>query len=368
MPIEQPTTPADVPPIVQTAAQVRVRGAGSKPALSTWDETVTVVDCSRLSGILAYKPEEYVFSAYAGTPAAEAAAALAQHGQHLPFDPLLIAQGATLGGTVAANLSGSGRYRYGGVRDFILGVRFVDGAGRLARAGGQVVKNAAGFDLPKFFVGSLGRYGILVEVAFKVFPRPPAYTTLLASYGDLGHALSAALRLGATPFDMEGLDIEGVGSEEGGVAARLAIRLGGLSEALPARLARLATYLSAHTPVVAMQRLTQREAEEGYWAAVNGCHWVPAGQTLVKVPLAAGQVLAFDRRLGTNRRRYSAGGHIAWVAAPDALSLQPVLEEMQLVGLPLTGATGEIVGRRSGLALAQRVKQALDPAGKFGPV
>ena len=86
--------------------------------------------------------------------------------------------GATLGGTVAAGVSGPGRFRFGGVRDFILGVRFVDGQGRLLRMGGKVVKNCAGFDLPKFFVGSLGRFGVLAEVTFKVFPAPASRLTL----------------------------------------------------------------------------------------------------------------------------------------------------------------------------------------------
>ena len=75
-------------------------------------------------------------------------------------------------------LSGPRRWRFGGLRDFILGIRFVDGRGRLVRGGGKVVKNAAGFDLPKLFVGSLGRLGILTEVTFKVFPEPPAFATL----------------------------------------------------------------------------------------------------------------------------------------------------------------------------------------------
>ena len=91
---------------------------------------------------------------------------------------MLAAEGATLGGTVAAGLSGPGRWRFGGLRDFILGVQFVDGEGRLLRLGGKVVKNAAGFDLPKFFVGSAGRFGVLAEMTFKVFPRPAATRTL----------------------------------------------------------------------------------------------------------------------------------------------------------------------------------------------
>src|SRR5207249_11250784 len=137
-----------------------------------------------LRGISEYDPSECTFAALAGTPVREIAAALAERGQYLPFDPVLSEAGATLGGTVAAGLSGPGRFRFGGLRDFILGVRFVDGAGRLLRMGGKVVKNAAGFDLPKFFVGSLGRFGVLAEMTFKVFPRPASALTLrLAANG-----------------------------------------------------------------------------------------------------------------------------------------------------------------------------------------
>jgi glycolate oxidase FAD binding subunit len=92
---------------------------------------------------------------------------------------------------MAAGLSGSGRQRYGGVRDFLIGVRFVDGQGRLVRGGGKVVKNAAGFDLPKLFVGSAGRLGVIVEASFKVFPQPPAFATLRAPQPSLDAALTA---------------------------------------------------------------------------------------------------------------------------------------------------------------------------------
>src|SRR5437660_3460343 len=131
-----------------------------------------------LSGIVEYEPSEFTFTALAGTRVTEIAEALRKRGQYLPFVRLLWVAGATLGGTVASGLSGPGRFRFGGLRDFILGVRFVDGTGRLLRMGGKVVKNAAGFDLPKFFVGSLGRFGVLAEITFKVFPQRLASRTL----------------------------------------------------------------------------------------------------------------------------------------------------------------------------------------------
>ena len=97
-----------------------------------------------------------------------------KQGQYLPFDPMLSAAGATIGGTVAAGISGPGRYRYGGIRDFLLGVQFISSDGAVINAGGKVVKNAAGFDIPKLLVGSLGRLGVMTELTFKVFPQPVA--------------------------------------------------------------------------------------------------------------------------------------------------------------------------------------------------
>jgi len=159
--------------------RVLPRGGGSKPALSTPPEGVAVLDVSGLRGITEHDPDELTVTALAGTPVAAVRDALAAHGQHLPFDPPLVAAGATLGGVVAAGTSGPGRFRHGGVRDFVIGARFLDGDGELVGGGGRVVKNAAGFDLPRLLVGSMGRLGVLVEVAFKVFPAPPAWGTLI---------------------------------------------------------------------------------------------------------------------------------------------------------------------------------------------
>ena len=160
--LTRPASIAEVQAAVRAAPpgnRILARGRGTKPPLSTPPEGAVALDVSGLSGISEYEPGEFTFTALAGTPISEIAAALAEHGQFLPFDPPLVEAGATLGGTVAAGLSGPGRYRYGGVRDFILGVRYVDGAGEVVRTGGKVVKNAAGFDISKLMVGSLGAFG-----------------------------------------------------------------------------------------------------------------------------------------------------------------------------------------------------------------
>lgn len=357
------TTPAQLQDAVRAYDRVTVRGGGSKPALSAARADATQLDLRRLRGILEYEPAEYTFTAYAATPVAEVAAELQTHGQYLPFDPLLAAAGATLGGTVAANLSGSGRYRFGGVRDFILGVRFVDGRGELVRGGGKVVKNAAGFDLPKLLVGSLGRYGVLVELTFKVFPQPPAYTTLLAAYPTLADCLAALFALNTAPLELDALDMQS--AEDGW---QLVLRLGGLPEALPGRVERLSAFLRRQSACRSVHPLAaDPAAEAAYWWNVNGCAWRQPGQTLVKIPLAPRQIAALDARIGsTAGRRYSAGGNVAWIGTPDSAQLSATLAALDLVGLQLTGTTDEpILGTRKGLALAQRIKQALDPTQRF---
>src|SRR5436305_8658192 len=171
-----PSSISELVEAVRSTPRLIPTGAGTKSRLSAVD--AARVSRRGLRGIVEYEPSEFTITALAGTPIAEIAEALAKRGQYLPFDPMWQKAGAALGGTVASGLSGPGRFRFGGLRDFILGVRFVDGAGRLLRMGGKVVKNAAGFDLPKFFVGSLGRFGVLAELTFKVFPRPESARTL----------------------------------------------------------------------------------------------------------------------------------------------------------------------------------------------
>src|SRR5574337_979115 len=124
----RPASIADLQAAVRDHVRLLPRGGGTKPALSTPAEGVESLDLSSLSGVIEYNPGEYTFTALAGTRVSDVQGMLAEHGQYLPFDPPLVERGATLGGTVAAGLSGPGRYRYGGVRDFILGVRLVDGS------------------------------------------------------------------------------------------------------------------------------------------------------------------------------------------------------------------------------------------------
>src|SRR5690606_32108540 len=202
----------DVVAAVREHGLIIAHGARTKAPLVAHEAGAVYLDTTRLSGVVEYDPDEFTFTALAGTPLEEIQALLARHGQHLPFDPPLARAGATLGGTVAAGLNGSGRLRYGGIRDFIIGVRLVDGTGRLVRGGGKVVKNAAGFDVPKLVVGSLGRLGVLVELSFKVFPTPPAWRTIRIACDGVEDAVAVMAELGRRPFDLEALDFEPPGT------------------------------------------------------------------------------------------------------------------------------------------------------------
>ncbi len=353
----QPTTIEEVQQAVCAAPQVLPRGGGTKPALSTASEGVAALDLSRLSGVIAYTPEELTFTALAGTPLAQIDQLLAKHGQYLPFDPPLAGRGATLGGTVASGLSGPGRYQYGGVRDFLLGVRYVDGAGRLIHAGGKVVKNAAGFDLPKLMVGSLGRLGALVELSFKVFPRPEAHASLRVDFSRLEDALQALNRLAVSALDVSAVDI--IPST---VGAAWWARLAGLSGAMPAWLEALRAFLGGG-------EIVQGPGEGDFWQAQREFAWVPEGWALVKAPLTPRCIPGLEQRLQSLEclRRYSGGGQVAWIALPgNPRSLHSLLLEAGLSGLILFGPSGQPrLGVRTGEAFARRVKQALDPLGRF---
>lgn len=156
---------------------LRIRGGDSKAFYGRPVEA-EVLDTSAWCGIVSYEPTELVVVARAGTPLVELETELRRHGQCLPFEPPHFDAGATVGGMVAAGLSGPRRASVGAVRDYMLGVKMIDGKGELLGFGGQVMKNVAGYDVPRLMAGSLGTLGLLTEVSLKVLPLPPASMTL----------------------------------------------------------------------------------------------------------------------------------------------------------------------------------------------
>ncbi len=155
-----------------------IRGGDSKRQFIGRDCPHQPLDLAAHRGVVDYQPTELVLTARAGTPIRELDDLLAGHGQHLPFEPAGFHGVATLGGTVACNLSGPGRPWWGACRDAVLGVQLIDGRGECLHFGGRVMKNVAGYDVSRLQCGALGTLGVLTEISLKVLPVPPAETTL----------------------------------------------------------------------------------------------------------------------------------------------------------------------------------------------
>ena len=158
-------------------AALRLRGGGTKDFYGN-PPAGAMLDTRSHAGVVSYEPTELVLTARCGTPLAEIEAVLEERGQCLPFEPPHFGAGATLGGCIAAGLSGPRRASAGALRDFVLGVKLVDGRGRLLAFGGQVMKNVAGYDVSRLLAGSLGTLGLIVEASLKVLPRPALERTL----------------------------------------------------------------------------------------------------------------------------------------------------------------------------------------------
>lgn len=356
-----PTSASEVQELVSNLPKLLPHGSQTKPPLLNVgaEQEVARLDMTRLTGIIEYDPGEYTFTAYAGTRLAEIAAALTEHGQYMPFDPPLVQSGATLGGTIAAGISGSGRYRYGGLRDFILGVHLVDGQGRLVRGGGKVVKNAAGFDLPKLMVGSMGRLGVLISASFKVFPAPVATATLHATLPTLTAALEAMTKLMGGPYDLEALDLL-PGAVDDGAPVTLLARIGGPADVLTARLERLRNLVGSGDMVMDDQAL---------WHKAREFTWVAKGTLLVKVPTTPHALADLDHALASAnaQRRYAAGGNVAWVAWPDTWeTCDQWLAQQESRGLVLRGDSPRaLIGAPLQSTFLSRIRTALDPTHRF---
>ena len=180
---------------------LRLRGGGTK---DFWGQSLTgqVLDTRAYRGIVSYEPSELVVTVRCGTPLAELEAALAEQGQCLAFEPPHFGAGATVGGMVAAGLSGPARATAGAVRDFILGARFINGLGEHLTFGGQVMKNVAGYDVSRLMAGSWGTLGLITEVSLKVLPVQPAEATLMCAGLAQGAALDLLHRWGGQPLPL----------------------------------------------------------------------------------------------------------------------------------------------------------------------
>jgi glycolate oxidase FAD binding subunit len=257
---------------------------------------------------------------------------------------------------VAAGLSGPGRFRFGGLRDFILGVRFVDGAGRLLRMGGKVVKNAAGFDLPKFFVGSLGRFGVLGEITFKVFPRPTDSLTLKLPMTDPECVTQLFAQAANSRWELDAMDWQPDGQS---VCLRLAGPLAALEP--------IAREIIARWP----GEILGPSAADKVWSELREFRWAPADDALIKIALTVSQISGVHELVKSvtgARLHVSAGGDLAFVSLPATTSAASLDEQLGALGLSavtLHGSAPLWLGPRARPKLTQAVKDALDPEKRF---
>ena len=347
-------------PGVGPTTRVRPVAGRSKPALHHPGDGV-VVDLAALTGITEFEPDECTFTALAGTPVAEIERRLAEHGQALPFEPPLAGRGATIGGTVASGLNGPGRYHHGGVRDFLIGAKFVDGEGRLVRGGGKVVKNAAGFYLHHLLLGSLGRLGVFVELTFKVFPVPQERRTVRVACRSLADALATLNRVRRSTTEPDAVELTPDG--------QVVVRIAGAAAALDARIASL-TRVLGHDPATVVDgpaALASPDAD-AWWTASRDLTWATA--PLAKIAVTPSRILALDAGLAAAgaERRYGAGGDAAWVGWPGPWAeLDALLTEHGLSGVALVGPAlpDPMLGVRPDDAFLARVRQTIDPRGTF---
>ncbi|MBK5315041.1 glycolate oxidase subunit GlcE [Erwinia sp. TH29] len=226
----------------ENATPLRIQGGNTKAFLGR-EVAGEILDTRAHRGIVSYDPTELVISVRAGTPLSELFAALDAKGQMLPCEPPSFGEGATVGGMIAAGLSGPRRPWSGSVRDFVLGTRVISGLGTHLRFGGEVMKNVAGYDLSRLMVGSYGCLGVLTEVSLKVLPKPRQCLSISLDI-DCARALENLAQWGQQPLPISAASHDG---------QRLYLRLEGGEGSVTA----------AH------QRLGGEPLDSGYWVDLN---------------------------------------------------------------------------------------------------
>jgi glycolate oxidase FAD binding subunit len=265
-----PHNEAEIADAVRGAADkgtsFEILSGGTKRAYGRPVKADAVLDVSALRGIVKYEPEELVLTARAGTKLTEIEAALAEKNQMLGFEPAdwgplfgAPPRQSTLGGIVATNACGARRVKAGAVRDHVIGCRFVNGKGEIIKAGGHVIKNVTGFDLPKLMCGAFGTLGVLSEITFRVSPLPERVAAFAVECG-----VETGLRLlreaAKMPIDASGLAY--ISSDEGGTAL---IRIEGTHAAVEQKLAELQKSFATHET-----KVLDDEATASAFAAIAG--------------------------------------------------------------------------------------------------
>lgn len=297
--------------VVAARGPLRIIGGGTRDyGRPVAGDTLSVAG---LSGVTLYEPGALTMVAQAGTPLAQIEAALAAEGQRLAFEPpdlrgVLGTTGTpTIGGVFATNASGPRRVQAGAARDFLLGVRFVDGTGGIVKNGGRVMKNVTGYDLVKLMAGSHGTLGVLSEVSFKVLPRPAASATLAIDGLDPDRAVAAMSAALGSPFEVSGAAWHG---------GTVWLRVEGFATSVAYRLDRLAS-------LIAPFGAAREDVDPARWAAIrdlapfqgrSGDVW-----RLSVRPSEAPGVIA---RIAAMDVMLDWGGGLIWALMPDGTDLR----------------------------------------------
>lgn len=315
-------------------------GQATKRAIGqpiTADNTLSLKD---FSGITAYEPGELYLTAKAGTPLADVTAALAEHNQMLAFEPPFT--NGTIGGLVMTGLAGPRRFKAGGVRDHILGMRAVSGRGELFRSGGTVVKNVTGYDLPKLITASWGTLAVLTEVTLKVLPAPRQTLTLKYAASDMAAGLGLLRKVWRSPYEPTGLVWR---------AGECLIRLEGMDASVMDRAQALQNEFGQATSV-----------QEGAWS------YTPSGDPYWRCTVQPDLAADFAATIGGDTSFDWAGGLVHVRGAFDQEAAIAWLTQ-QGGGLTImAGADRPQVPLDAGSAfIHQRLKNQFDPEGILNP-
>jgi glycolate oxidase FAD binding subunit len=347
---------AQVQDAAGTGGRLRIRGSGSKDWYGEpWPagDALPVLDTRAHAGIVDYDPSELVVTARCGTPLAELEATLAASGQMLACEPPRFGAGATVGGCVAAGLSGPRRASAGSVRDFVLGARLVNGRGQHVAFGGQVIKNVAGYDVSRLLAGSLGILGLITEVSLKVVPVPVAEATLRFDGLEQATALERLNRWAGQPLPL---------SASAWADGTLHVRLSGAEAAVRAARSALGGELLPDTDA------------SSFWAALReqSAPFFSGGAPLwrMSVPSIAPPLALAGQGPGGELLEW--GGALRWTRS--TLPADVLREAARAAGghATLFRAADTLSGRFAPLDPAllhihKRLKAEFDPAGVFNP-
>ena len=387
--LHTPGSVAELSEVIREAADAKRRlelvGEGTRRGFGRPAEADAVLDLTAFAGVTVYEPEELVLTAGAATPMDEIEALLASKGQQLNFEPpdlgplwgLPAGQG-TLGGMLCVGLGGSRRIVAGGPRDHFLGFKAVNGFGEAFAAGGRVVKNVTGYDLPKLVAGAFGTLAALTEVTVKVMPRPEAVQTLAVVGLEETAGLRALIEAMGGPYQVTGAAFLPNGLADDPRPAAL-LRL----ESIPATVAAATEELIALlAPLGGEVRLLDGPTSAVLWRDVgSGAPLIggeaPVWRLSIPPPSAAGVGDAL-RRAGCGALYYDWGGGAVWAEGAQAedggaaaiRQAMPTGGHATLVrGSAQLRAAAEVFEPMAPAlaALAQRVKQQFDPVGVFNP-